>query len=101
MVIDHLLHSPHPSLRSFQAQFEPFRTGNSGFWCCFCAEDPPESPLVLTEPHRRLCGHTAKITGMAWSPHHEARLVTVSYDGTAQVSAGPPSGLMDPSLLRF
>ncbi|KAA8586505.1 hypothetical protein FQN60_000341, partial [Etheostoma spectabile] len=22
---------------------------------------------------------------MAWSPHHEARLVTVSYDGTAQV----------------
>ncbi|CAF97287.1 unnamed protein product, partial [Tetraodon nigroviridis] len=48
-------------------------------------EDPPESPVVLTEPHRRLCGHTAKITGLAWSPHHEARLVTVSYDGTAQV----------------
>lgn len=40
---------------------------------------------MLTEPHRRLCGHTAKITGMAWSPHHEARLVTASYDGTAQV----------------
>ncbi|XP_011609486.2 gem-associated protein 5 [Takifugu rubripes] len=48
-------------------------------------EDPPEGPLVLTEPHRRLCGHTSKITGMAWSPHHDARLVTVSYDGTAQV----------------
>ncbi|KAG7217173.1 hypothetical protein INR49_027714 [Caranx melampygus] len=48
-------------------------------------DDPPESPVVLTEPYRRLCGHTAKITGMAWSPHHEARLVTVSYDGTAQV----------------
>ncbi|XP_023262094.1 gem-associated protein 5 [Seriola lalandi dorsalis] len=48
-------------------------------------EDPPESPVVLTEPYRRLCGHTGKITGMAWSPHHEARLVTVSYDGTAQV----------------
>uniref|UniRef100_A0A3Q3WYD6 Uncharacterized protein n=1 Tax=Mola mola TaxID=94237 RepID=A0A3Q3WYD6_MOLML len=48
-------------------------------------EDPPESPVVVTEPHRRLCGHTAKITGMAWSPHHDARLVTVSYDGTAQV----------------
>uniref|UniRef100_A0A3Q4H9G2 Gem (nuclear organelle) associated protein 5 n=1 Tax=Neolamprologus brichardi TaxID=32507 RepID=A0A3Q4H9G2_NEOBR len=42
-------------------------------------------PVVLTEPYRRLCGHTAKITGMAWSPHHDARLVTVSYDGTAQV----------------
>ncbi|XP_040907522.1 gem-associated protein 5 [Toxotes jaculatrix] len=48
-------------------------------------ENPPESPAVLTEPYRRLCGHTAKITSMAWSPHHEARLVTVSYDGTAQV----------------
>ncbi|XP_041807996.1 gem-associated protein 5 isoform X2 [Chelmon rostratus] len=48
-------------------------------------ENPPESPAVLTEPYRRLCGHTAKITGMAWSPHHDTRLVTVSYDGTAQV----------------
>ncbi|XP_068456431.1 gem-associated protein 5 [Clinocottus analis] len=48
-------------------------------------ENPPESPAVLTEPYRRLCGHTSKITGVAWSPHHEARLVTVSYDGTAQV----------------
>uniref|UniRef100_I3KHW2 Gem nuclear organelle associated protein 5 n=1 Tax=Oreochromis niloticus TaxID=8128 RepID=I3KHW2_ORENI len=51
---------------------------------CFL-ENPPESPVVLTEPYRRLCGHTAKITGMAWSPHHNAQLVTVSYDGTAQV----------------
>ncbi|XP_047462986.1 gem-associated protein 5 [Mugil cephalus] len=48
-------------------------------------ENPPESPVVLTEPYRRLCGHTSKITGMSWSPHHSARLVTVSYDGTAQV----------------
>ncbi|KAK2828028.1 hypothetical protein Q5P01_019062 [Channa striata] len=48
-------------------------------------ENPPDSPVVLTEPYRRLSGHTAKITGMAWSPHHDARLVTVSYDGTAQV----------------
>uniref|UniRef100_UPI003AAE5D3E gem-associated protein 5 n=1 Tax=Centroberyx gerrardi TaxID=166262 RepID=UPI003AAE5D3E len=48
-------------------------------------ESPADSPVVLTEPYRRLCGHTAKITGMAWSPHHDARLVTVCYDGTAQV----------------
>ncbi|XP_077361495.1 gem-associated protein 5 [Festucalex cinctus] len=48
-------------------------------------ENPPESPLVLTEPYRRLCGHTAKITGLAWSPHHSARLASASYDGTAQV----------------
>ncbi|XP_051902291.1 gem-associated protein 5 [Hippocampus zosterae] len=48
-------------------------------------EKPPESPLVLTEPYRRLCGHTAKITGLAWSPHHSGRLASVSYDGTAQV----------------
>ncbi|XP_015254322.1 PREDICTED: gem-associated protein 5 [Cyprinodon variegatus] len=48
-------------------------------------ENPPESPVLLTEPYRRLPGHTAKITGMAWSPHHSGRLVTASYDGTAQV----------------
>ncbi|XP_054610179.1 gem-associated protein 5 isoform X2 [Dunckerocampus dactyliophorus] len=48
-------------------------------------ENPPESPLVLTESYRRLCGHTSKITGMSWSPHHSGKLVTVSYDGTAQV----------------
>ncbi|CAN9501079.1 unnamed protein product [Ophioblennius macclurei] len=48
-------------------------------------ENPPESPALLTEPYRRLAGQTAKITGVAWSPHHDARLVTVSYDGTAQV----------------
>lgn len=58
---------------------------------------------MLTEPHRRLCGHTAKITGVAWSPHHDARLVTVSYDGTAQVGGGPASGTivsMGPPLLH-
>nr|XP_015817348.2 gem-associated protein 5 isoform X1 [Nothobranchius furzeri] len=48
-------------------------------------ENPPEEPAVLTESYRRLSGHTAKITGMSWSPHHSGRLVTVSYDGTAQV----------------
>uniref|UniRef100_A0A7N8YHC7 Gem (nuclear organelle) associated protein 5 n=1 Tax=Mastacembelus armatus TaxID=205130 RepID=A0A7N8YHC7_9TELE len=52
-------------------------------------ENPPENPVVLTEPYRRLCGHTSKITSMAWSPHHDARLVTASYDGTAQVSTRP------------
>ncbi|XP_024921222.1 gem-associated protein 5 isoform X2 [Cynoglossus semilaevis] len=45
----------------------------------------PEPPPVLTEPFRKLAGHTAKITGLAWSPHHDAQLVSVSYDGTAQV----------------
>ncbi|XP_068187282.1 gem-associated protein 5 [Antennarius striatus] len=48
-------------------------------------ETPPARPPMLTEPYRRLSGHTAKVTGLAWSPHHDARLVTVSYDGTAQV----------------
>ncbi|KAM3869078.1 gem-associated protein 5 [Diretmus argenteus] len=48
-------------------------------------ESPPDGPVVLTEPHRTLSGHTARITDMAWSPHHDARLVTVCYDGTAQV----------------
>uniref|UniRef100_A0A4W6DQL4 Gem nuclear organelle associated protein 5 n=1 Tax=Lates calcarifer TaxID=8187 RepID=A0A4W6DQL4_LATCA len=75
-------HSSPPELHCLLA------SGSSNaivYMFCFCAETPPESPVVLTEPYRRLCGHTAKITSMAWSPHHEARLVTVSYDGTAQV----------------
>ncbi|XP_060746757.1 gem-associated protein 5 isoform X2 [Tachysurus vachellii] len=48
-------------------------------------ETPSESPALLTEAFRSLSGHTNKITSLAWSPHHHAHLVTVSYDGTAQV----------------
>ncbi|MBN3319146.1 GEMI5 protein, partial [Atractosteus spatula] len=44
-----------------------------------------DSPAVVTEPYRSLAGHTAKITGLSWSPHHDGRLVSVCYDGTAQV----------------
>ncbi|XP_057216483.1 gem-associated protein 5 [Triplophysa rosa] len=48
-------------------------------------ETPSESSVLVTEPFRTLSGHTNKITGLAWSPHHDGRLVTVCYDGTAQV----------------
>uniref|UniRef100_A0A4X1TUA1 Gem-associated protein 5 n=1 Tax=Sus scrofa TaxID=9823 RepID=A0A4X1TUA1_PIG len=48
-------------------------------------ESNPESPVTITEPYRTLSGHTAKITRLAWSPHHDGRLVSASYDGTAQV----------------
>uniref|UniRef100_A0A671MBV8 Gem-associated protein 5-like n=1 Tax=Sinocyclocheilus anshuiensis TaxID=1608454 RepID=A0A671MBV8_9TELE len=48
-------------------------------------ETPSESPVLMTEPFRTLSGHTNKITSLTWSPHHDGRLVTVSYDGTAQV----------------
>ncbi|NXL00403.1 GEMI5 protein, partial [Mesembrinibis cayennensis] len=48
-------------------------------------ESTPESPLTITEPFRTLAGHTAKITSLSWSPHHEGRLVSACYDGTAQV----------------
>uniref|UniRef100_A0A8D2LAI0 Gem nuclear organelle associated protein 5 n=1 Tax=Varanus komodoensis TaxID=61221 RepID=A0A8D2LAI0_VARKO len=44
-----------------------------------------EKPVTITEPFRTLVGHTAKITGLSWSPHHDGRLVSVCYDGTAQV----------------
>ncbi|XP_031428189.1 gem-associated protein 5 [Clupea harengus] len=51
-----------------------------------CAiESPGEQPVSITEAFRSLEGHTSKITGLDWSPHHDARLVTVCYDGTAQV----------------
>ncbi|XP_062868196.1 gem-associated protein 5 [Trichomycterus rosablanca] len=48
-------------------------------------ESQSESPVLVTESFRTLSGHTNKITGLAWSPHHDAHLVTVCYDGTAQV----------------
>ncbi|XP_032707528.1 gem-associated protein 5 isoform X1 [Lontra canadensis] len=48
-------------------------------------ESNPEAPVTITEPYRTLSGHTAKITSVAWSPHHDGRLVSASYDGTAQV----------------
>ncbi|NXD02418.1 GEMI5 protein, partial [Certhia familiaris] len=48
-------------------------------------ENSSESPLMITEPFRTLAGHTAKITSLSWSPHHEGRLVSACYDGTAQV----------------
>lgn len=48
-------------------------------------DSPSDSAVVITEPFRRLSGHTAKITGLSWSHHHDDRLVTVCYDGTAQV----------------
>ncbi|XP_072517898.1 gem-associated protein 5 [Salminus brasiliensis] len=48
-------------------------------------ENPSENPVLVTEAFRSLSGHTNKITSLAWSPHHDARLVTVCYDGTAQV----------------
>ncbi|NXX42415.1 GEMI5 protein, partial [Tricholaema leucomelas] len=48
-------------------------------------ESTSETPLTITEPFRTLAGHTAKITSLSWSPHHEGRLVSACYDGTAQV----------------
>ncbi|NXQ33491.1 GEMI5 protein, partial [Alaudala cheleensis] len=48
-------------------------------------ENSPENPVTITEPFRTLAGHTAKITSLSWSPHHEGRLVSACYDGTAQV----------------
>ncbi|XP_017655904.1 gem-associated protein 5 isoform X1 [Nannospalax galili] len=48
-------------------------------------ESNSESPVTITEPYRTLSGHTAKITSLAWSPHHDGRLVSACYDGTAQV----------------
>ncbi|XP_069825049.1 gem-associated protein 5 [Dendropsophus ebraccatus] len=48
-------------------------------------ETPAKDPVTITDPFRTLSGHTAKITSLSWSPHHDARLVSASYDGTSQV----------------
>ncbi|XP_063784441.1 gem-associated protein 5 isoform X2 [Pseudophryne corroboree] len=44
-----------------------------------------DAPVTITDPFRTLSGHTAKITSLSWSPHHDAKLVSASYDGTSQV----------------
>ncbi|XP_063303907.1 gem-associated protein 5 [Pelobates fuscus] len=48
-------------------------------------ESSCDSPVTITEPFRTLSGHTARITSLSWSPHHDARLASASYDGTSQV----------------
>ncbi|XP_066446558.1 gem-associated protein 5 [Eleutherodactylus coqui] len=48
-------------------------------------ESSAEVPVTITDPFRTLSGHTAKITSLSWSPHHDARLASASYDGTSQV----------------
>ncbi|XP_072256588.1 gem-associated protein 5 isoform X2 [Pyxicephalus adspersus] len=48
-------------------------------------ENVSDAPITITEPYRTLCGHTAKITSLSWSPHHDARLASASYDGTSQI----------------
>ncbi|KAM8972948.1 gem-associated protein 5 isoform 2-T2 [Pelodytes ibericus] len=48
-------------------------------------ESSSDAPVAVTEPFRSLSGHTARVTSLSWSPHHEARLVSASYDGTSQV----------------
>ncbi|XP_026855963.2 gem-associated protein 5 isoform X3 [Electrophorus electricus] len=80
----HHPHSGRPELRCLLA------SGSSNALVyvhdlCSAIENPSESPVLVTEAFRSLSGHTNKITNLAWSPHHDGRLVTVSYDGTAQV----------------
>lgn len=58
------------------------------------SENNPESPITITEPYRTLSGHTAKITSLAWSPHHDGRLASACYDGTAQVLCVLDSGVL-------
>ncbi|XP_040295988.1 gem-associated protein 5 isoform X2 [Bufo bufo] len=48
-------------------------------------ENSAEVPGTITDPFRTLSGHTAKITSLSWSPHHDGRLVSACYDGTSQV----------------
>ena len=43
------------------------------------------SPLNIISPARELKGHLQRVIELAWSPHTEGRLVSVSYDFTCQV----------------
>ncbi|XP_060082615.1 gem-associated protein 5-like [Ylistrum balloti] len=48
-------------------------------------EDPPADPVVVSESRQCLLGHVDRVTGVAWSPHIDQQLATVSYDGQALV----------------
>ena len=43
------------------------------------------SPLHIVSPAKELKAHLQRVIEVAWSPHTEGRLVSVSYDFTAQV----------------
>uniref|UniRef100_A0A8C4X1H5 Gem (nuclear organelle) associated protein 5 n=1 Tax=Eptatretus burgeri TaxID=7764 RepID=A0A8C4X1H5_EPTBU len=48
-------------------------------------EGKQDEAVVLVEPYCSLSGHTARITGLDWSPHQPGVLASCSYDGSAQV----------------
>ncbi|XP_041456060.1 gem-associated protein 5-like [Lytechinus variegatus] len=41
--------------------------------------------VPITSSYRTLTGHTGRVTNMTWSPHGDGRLVSTSYDNSAQV----------------
>ena len=47
---------------------------------------PEEGPLHVTECLKKLVGHSNRVTNLAWSPHRDGELVSVSFDGNAIVS---------------
>ncbi|NXL84581.1 GEMI5 protein, partial [Alectura lathami] len=65
--------------------FQGSNHGETHFLDVLNQKSTSEGPLTITEPFRTLAGHTAKVTSLSWSPHHDGRLVSACYDGTAQV----------------
>ena len=54
----------------------------------------PPPVAVVTESACQLEGHSGRVTGLAWSCHDdESRLVSASYDGTAQVGGRGGGGM--------
>ena len=52
----------------------------------FVESEKKREPLQITECWKRLEGHSGRITGLAWSPHTDGSLLSVSYDGNALVN---------------
>ncbi|XP_073962276.1 LOW QUALITY PROTEIN: gem-associated protein 5-like [Choristoneura fumiferana] len=61
-----------------------------------CSQDKSNSLVILElvdtedggkklQTFKTLCGHSSTLLQVAWSPHHEARLLSTSQDGTVQV----------------
>ena len=46
----------------------------------------------MTECLKKLVGHSNRVTNLAWSPHKDGELASVSYDGNAIVSMAVDNG---------
>ncbi|XP_072171181.1 gem-associated protein 5-like, partial [Diadema setosum] len=51
----------------------------------FGEETTHQLSVPMTSSHQTLRGHSARVTSLAWSPHGDGRLLSTSFDNSAQI----------------